>query len=220
MDKFSEIKKLFEANQDNENAIAMSKYMRNLFPFYGIKAPLRKEICKNFLKEEKKAGQIDWAFLDKCYQDEHREFQYLANDYLIALHNQLSYRDISKTKKYIQTKSWWDTIDFLDQVVGDIGLRDQRVDSLMLKWSADKDFWVRRIAIDHQLGRKEKTNTELLEKIILNNFGSDEFFINKAIGWSLRDYSKTNPKWVKAFVDTHRDEMSPLSLREASKYIN
>lgn len=220
MDKFSEIKKLFEANQDKENAIAMSKYMRNLFPFYGIKAPLRKEICKNFLKEEKKAEQIDWAFLDKCYQNKHREFQYLANDYLIALHNQLSYRDISKIKKYIQTKSWWDTIDFLDQVVGDIGLRDQRVDSLMLKWSTDKDFWVRRIAIDHQLGRKEKTNTELLEKIILNNFGSDEFFINKAIGWSLRDYSKTNPRWVKAFVDAHRDKMSPLSLREASKYIN
>lgn len=220
MDKFSEIKKLFEANQDKENAIAMSKYMRNLFPFYGIKAPLRKEICKNFLKEEKKAGQIDWDFLDKCYQDKHREFQYLANDYLIALHNQLSYRDISKIKKYIQTKSWWDTIDFLDQVVGDIGLRDQRVDSLMLKWSTDKDSWVRRIAIDHQLGRKEKTNTELLEKIILNNFGSDEFFINKAIGWSLRDYSKTNPQWVKAFVDAHRDKMSPLSLREASKYIN
>lgn len=220
MDKFFEIKKLFEANQDKENAIAMSKYMRNLFHFYGIKAPLRKEIYKDFLKEEKRAGQIDWDFLDKCYQDKHREFQYLANDYLIALHNQLSYRDISKIKKYIQTKSWWDTIDFLDQVVGDIGLRDQRVDSLMLKWSADKDFWVRRIAIDHQLGRKEKTNTELLEKIILNNFGSNEFFINKAIGWSLRDYSKTNPQWVKAFVDAHRDEMSPLSLREASKYIN
>lgn len=219
MDKFFEIKKLFEANQDKENAIAMSKYMRNLFPFYGIKAPLRKEIYKDFLKEEKKVGQIDWGFLDKCYQDKHREFQYLANDYLIALHNQLSYRDISKIKKYIQTKSWWDTIDFLDQIVGDIGLREKRMDSLMLKWSTDKDFWVRRIAIDHQLGRKEKTNTVLLEKIILNNFGSDEFFINKAIGWSLRDYSKTNPKWVKEFVDAHRDELSPLSLREASKYI-
>ena len=89
----------------------------------------------------------------------------------------------------------------------------------MLKWSKDEDFWVRRIAIDHQLCRKEKTNTELLEKIIVNNFGSNEFFINKAIGWSLRDYSKTNPKWVKEFVEKYKDKMDKLSIKEASKYI-
>ena len=89
----------------------------------------------------------------------------------------------------------------------------------MLKWSTDKDFWVRRIAIDHQICRKDKTNTELLEKILLNNFGSSAFFINKAIGWSLRDYSKTNPDWVRNFVETHKDKMNKLSIREASKYI-
>lgn len=67
--------------------------------------------------------------------------------------------------------------------------------------------------------QKEKTNTELLEKIIVNNFGSDEFFINKAIGWALRDYSKTNPKWVKDFVNKYHDKMDSLSIKEASKYI-
>lgn len=72
---------------------------------------------------------------------------------------------------------------------------------------------------NHQLCRKEKTNTELLEKIIVNNFGSNEFFINKAIGWSLRDYSKTNPKWVKEFVGKYKDKMDKLSIKEASKYI-
>ena len=84
---------------------------------------------------------------------------------------------------------------------------------------ADEDFWVRRIAIDHQLCRKERTNTELLEKILVNNFGSSEFFINKAIGWSLRDYSKTNQDWVRNFVETHKDKMDKLSIREASKYL-
>ena len=88
----------------------------------------------------------------------------------------------------------------------------------MLEWSTDEDFWVRRIAIDHQLCRKERTNTELLEKILVNNFGSSEFFINKAIGWSLRDYSKTNQDWVRNFVETHKDKMDKLSIREASKY--
>jgi len=89
----------------------------------------------------------------------------------------------------------------------------------MLKWSVDEDFWVRRVAIDHQLGRKEKTNTDLLEKILTNNFGSKEFFINKAIGWALRDYSKTNPDWVRYFIGKYKNKMDKLSIREGSKYI-
>jgi 3-methyladenine DNA glycosylase AlkD len=89
----------------------------------------------------------------------------------------------------------------------------------MLEWSKDNDFWVRRIAIDHQLLRKDKTNTKLLEQIIINNFGSKEFFINKAIGWSLRDYSKYNPKWVKDFINKYNDKLSKLSIKEASKYV-
>ena len=219
MDKYLEIKKLFEEQSDEENAISMSKYMRNLFKFYGIPTPKRKVIYKDLLKEEKKSKKIDWDFLDKCYEDEHREFQYLVSDYLIAMNAFLTYEDIPKIKKYIKSKQWWDTIDFLDRVIGEIGLRDNRVDDLMLDWSKDDDFWIRRIAIDHQLCRKEKTNTELLEKIIVNNFGSDEFFINKAIGWALRDYSKTNPLWVKEFLNKYQDKMDNLSIKEASKYI-
>ena len=66
------------------------------------------------------------------------------------------------------------------------------MNDLMLAWSKDNDFWVRRVAIEHQLLRKDKMNIELLEKILENNLNSSEFFINKAIGWALRDYSKTN----------------------------
>lgn len=219
MDKYLEIKKLFKQQENKEKAIEMSKYMRNLFDFYGIQTPKRKSIYKDFLKKEKKLKQIDWQFLDKCYQDEHREFQYLVYDYLIALNEFLTYNDIPKIEKYIKNKQWWDTIDFFDQVIGKIGLRDNKVDELMLEWSKDKDFWIRRIAIDHQLGRKEKTNTKLLEKILINNFESDEFFINKAIGWALRDYSKTNPEWVKNFINKYKSKMDKLSIKEASKYI-
>lgn len=219
MDKYFDIKKRFEEKEDKENAAQMAKYMRDQFVFYGLPTPKRKAVYKDFLKEEKKSGQIDWAFLDRCYEDEHREFQYLVCDYLTVMDNFLAYDDIPRIKAYIKCKSWWDTTDSLDRVIGQIGLRDSRVDALMLEWSLDDDFWVRRVAIDHQLCRKEKTNTELLEKILVNNFGSDEFFINKAIGWSLRDYSKTNPEWVRAFVEKHADRMSKLSVKEAWKYI-
>lgn len=219
MKKYLEIKKQFEQNEDKEKATTMAKYMRNLFEFYGIPTPRRKKIYKEFLKEEKKTKKVDWDFLDKCYEDKHREFQYLVSDYLIMMNKFLTYEDVPKIKKYIKQKQWWDTIDFLDRVIGEIGLRDNRVNEVMLTWSKDDDFWIRRVAIDHQLCRKEKTNTELLEKILVNNFGSDEFFINKAIGWALRDYSKTNPEWVRKFINKYKDKMNSLSIKEGSKYI-
>ena len=219
MDKYEELKRKFEESKDKENAISMAKYMRNLFSFYGIPTPKRKAVYKDFLKEEKKLEKIDWELLDQCYQDLHREFQYFVCDYLLAMNKYLTFEDIPKLKQYITKKEWWDTIDCFDSVIGEIGLRDNRVEKLMLEWSKDKDHWLRRIAIDHQLNRKEKTNKELLEQIIVNNFGSEEFFINKAIGWSLREYSKTNPTWVKEFLDKYKDKLNKLSTREASKYI-
>ena len=219
MDKYSKIKQLFEQNRDEENAIKMSKYMRDLFKFYGIPTPVRKSLYKDLLKEEKAKKTIDWNFLDKCYEDDYREFQYLALDYIENMQKFLNYDDVPKLYKYIKSKQWWDTIDRFDRIVGNIAFKDDRINDLMLKWSKDEDFWLRRIAIDHQLGRKDKTNTKLLEQILINNFGSDEFFINKAIGWSLRDYSKTNPDWVKDFLSKYENKMDKVSLKEAYKYI-
>lgn len=219
MDKYDEIKHLFEQNRDEDNAIKMSKYMRDQFKFYGIPTPTRKSLYKDLLKEEKYKKTIDWNFLDKCYEDDYREFQYLALDYIENMQKFLTYDDVPKLYKYIKSKQWWDTIDRFDRIAGNIAFKDDRINDLMLKWSKDEDFWLRRIAIDHQLGRKEKTNTKLLEQILLNNFGSDEFFINKAIGWSLRDYSKTNPDWVKDFLNKYENKMDKVSLKEAYKYI-
>jgi 3-methyladenine DNA glycosylase AlkD len=89
----------------------------------------------------------------------------------------------------------------------------------MLKWSAGSDIWLKRTAILHQLAYKDKTDIVLLEQIISNCLGSDEFFINKAIGWALREYSKTDPEWVESFISRRKNELSPLSIKEGSKYI-
>ena len=112
MDKYEKIKKEFELNEDKEKALSMSKYMRNLFLFYGIQTPKRKAIYKDFLKKERQSNKIDWLLLDKCYADENREFQYFVCDYLLKMQEFLTYEDISKIKKYIKTKQWWNTIDF------------------------------------------------------------------------------------------------------------
>ncbi len=219
MDKFNVITELFKQSKDSEKASAMSAYMKNKFDFYGIPSPERKELCKDFIKSEKAAKGIDWELLDKCYEDNHREMQYLVYDYLLAMKKYLSYEDIDKIKTYITAKSWWDTIDFLCKVIGDIGLRDNRVSRMMIDWSKSDNIWLKRTAIQHQLTYKDKTNTELLEEIIQNCLDTDEFFVNKAIGWALREYSKTSPEWVKVFISKYQNEFSSLSIKEASKYI-
>ncbi|TXJ60085.1 DNA alkylation repair protein [Brachyspira aalborgi] len=213
-DIFAEFKKL----KNDKKAIEMSAYMKNQFAFLGISASPRKEIENKIFKSVSK-GDLDFKFTDKCYKNKYREFQYTAIDYLNFKKEYLNISHIEILKNYILTKSWWDTIDHLDKIVGDIALRDERVNKILLNWSLDENIWIRRVAIDHQILRKEKTNIELLEQIIINNFNQKEFFINKAIGWSLRDYSKTNPKWVEDFIKRHKNSMNNLSIREASKYI-
>ncbi|MDO4814352.1 MAG: DNA alkylation repair protein [Gemella sp.] len=211
--------KIFESNANPQNSEAMKAYMRNQFEFLGIKMPDRKPLYKDYFKEAKKSKQIDWDFVDECYKSDYREMQQLACAYLKHMKEYLVPSDLPKLKILVESKSWWDTIDTLDRTVGDIALRNPDVNKTLLKWSKDENFWVRRIAIDHQLGRKDKTDTKLLEKILVNNFGSKEFFINKAIGWALRDYSKTNPEWVRSFLEKYSEKMANLSIREASKYI-
>ena len=214
--------KLYEKmiqHKNEEQARQMSKYMLNKFEYIGIKTPERRKIFKNFFKEYKNEEKIDWEFVNKCWENKYREFQYIAADYLKNMKDKLTRDDIPKLKQLILKKSWWDTIDNLDMTIGALALKDSNVNKILLEWSIDENIWLRRIAIDHQLLRKEKTNTELLEKVLENNLGQAEFFINKAIGWALRDYSKTNPEWVKNFIEKNKEKMAKLSIREASKYL-
>ena len=211
----------FDILKNDKEAIPMAKYMKNNFEFLGIHSKERKEALKKVFKTISKDEKeyIDFYFTDKCYKNKYREFQYAAIDYLNLKKKYLNKTHIEKLKEYALTKSWWDTIDFLDRIIGNIALRDETVNNILLEWSLSDNIWLRRISIDHQLSRKEKTNTELLEKIIINNLNNKEFFINKSIGWSLRDYSKTNPNWVRDFIERHKENMSNLSIKEASKYI-
>ena len=214
--------KLYEEmirHKNEEQAQKMSKYMLNKFEYIGIKTPERREIFKIFFKEYKNEEKIDWEFVNKCWENKYREFQYIAADYLKNMKDKLTIDDIPKFKQLILKKSWWDTIDNLDMTIGALALKDSNVNKILLEWSLDENIWLRRIAVNHQLLRKEKTNTELLEKILKNNLGQTKFFINKAIGWALRDYSKTNPEWVKNFIEKNRENMAKLSIKEASKYL-
>ncbi len=216
-EKYQELLVRFEEQANAEQASRMAAYMKIHFPFYGVQTPIRRTLYKDIIIADKKNGKIDWDLLNLVWSQEKRELHYFVCDYLKGLHKFLSYDDVPLILTFAKSNQWWDTIDHFDRILGNI--YDDRIPSLMLELSQSEDFWLRRIAIDHQLGRKDKTDTALLEEIITNNFGSKEFFINKAIGWSLRDYSKVNPDWVRDFVITYQEDLAPLSFREASKYI-
>ena len=208
-----------EENRNELLAESMSKYMQDKFRFLGVRGATRTEIYKKYFPDARKTKTIDWEFVENCWNKEEREFQYVVVYYLKAMQKFLKREDISRLKYLIVTKSWWDTIDLLAKVVGSLIIRIEGYDQIMLEWSKDSNIWLRRVAILYQLSLKDKVDKQVLDKILVNNLGDSEFFINKAVGWALRDYSKYNPEWVREFIKKNKENMANLSIREASKYI-
>lgn len=207
-------------HQNASQAVQMEKYMRNQFAFLGIQSKERRALSRAFLNNEKKNKGINWNLVYFMCNQPYREYSYIACDYLLMKKSLLVPDDLQHLKKLITSHSWWDTVDNLDKAVGELTLAYPELNSVMLKWSQSDNLWLKRVAINHQRGRKTEMDTVLLRDIILNNLDSDEFFINKAIGWILRDYSKTNPEWVLTFLEQHKKQLHPLSIKEGSRYLS
>lgn len=202
-----------------EKAPAMKAYMRNQFEYLGVQTIALRQAVTPLLPKYQTTEEIDWGFIDECWASPYRELQYAALGYLGRNERLLDETHIPHIKDLIVQKSWWDTVDTIVHTVGAIVQKNTELKALMITWSMDENMWIRRTAIEHQLSFKNKLDTALLETILVNNFGSKEFFINKAIGWALRDYGWTNPAWVRDFIDRHRSQMAPLSLREGGKHV-
>ena len=214
-----DIFQIFYNSKNEENAYYMAKYMKDKFPFLGLKRPERVALSKEFLKLKKKDKEIDWEFIFKCYDMPEREFHYLAIDYMDKVKDLFMPNDMGNIEKLIMTKSWWDTVDYINKIVGHIAMKYPEVkDSIIRRWIYSDNIWLKRISIIFQLKYKEKTDKDFLKEAILNNSQTDEFFINKAIGWALREYSKTNKEWVKDFIENN--SLSNLSVREGSRYLD
>ncbi len=205
-----------EAAADPGKAKGMSAYLKDQFAFLGIQKPEREALTKDFLKQ-KKREPVDWDFVLNCYARPEREFHYLAVDYILQMKDKFAPDDLKRIESLITRNSWWDTVDMFNIPIGCMFLKYPQIAETINVWMTSGNMWLRRMSIIFQLHLKEKTDTALLAGAIEKNLGSKEFFINKAIGWALREYSKTDPKWVRAFIASH--ELAPLSVREASKYI-
>ncbi|MTD40151.1 6-O-methylguanine DNA methyltransferase [Erwinia sp. CPCC 100877] len=208
---------IFEKNEDK--ALSMAAYMKNLFPFAGIPAPERARLTKQVLLESKQLTFEELAALVRFYYNKpEREYQYLAIDLATANVKRLSFDQLLQFKPLVIEKAWWDSVDAWRKFFGLWGAAHfAEVPRLFAAFFGETDFWHRRIAINLQLMYKEKTDTGLLKKAIIYDKTTKEFFIQKAIGWSLRQYSKTDPVWVRHFIET--TDLSPLAVREGSKQL-
>ena len=214
------IKTLFEQNANPAQAGQMKKYMRDQFEYLGIKTPQNAALQKEFFKEHgfPELSELE-TVLRELWSLPQREFQYVAVGLLSRFDKKISAHFIKTIEYMLVTKSWWDTVDSV--AGGIVGVHFQRFpevrEKYLAKWRASENFWLRRSAILFQLNYKKETDFELLKEIIQENLGSNEFFINKAIGWSLRQYARIDPKAVRGFVKS--TPLHPLSRREAMKHL-
>ena len=221
MNFITELETEFKANQHPENALPMAKYMKDLFPFFGIKTDERraifKSICKTHQAEiNENARVISWElFLKK-----ERELQYCGIELLIKnLKNKYVIDDIIWIEKLLNTNSWWDSVDTISKfILGDyLQQFPAEIPTVVSRFSNAENIWLNRSVILFQLGYKSQTDFNLLQSLCTKHSNSNEFFIRKAIGWALREYAKTDPEAVRGFV--LQSNLKPLSKKEALKNI-
>lgn len=215
------LQQLFEQHRDVDKAMPMSKYMREQFDFYGLQQPLRMKLTRQFWSEygAPESDKALQAVVKLCWQNDYREVQYFGLDTIIKRQKHLSPGFIKTLEWLVRKKSWWDTVDKLASPI--IGTHFQNYPDLIpaytKKWCNANNIWINRIAILFQLRYKNKTDENLLYSLMEQMSDSEEFFIQKAMGWALREYSKTNSFSVVDFIRSTK--LPALTKREALKWM-
>ena len=217
----SRLSEAYAGAADPEKAPAMRAYMRDQFDFLGIPNPQRLLLNRQVLAGLDRPDEADLRDLAlACWRRAEREYQYFACGWLRKHVKQATPKLLPTLRLLITTKSWWDTVDTLaSDTVGALVRNHPALVSTMDEWVREDDIWLARTAILHQLSYKQGTDSDRLFRYCVAQAGHPDFFIRKAIGWALRQYSHTDPEAVRAFLACRGDLLSPLSSREASKYL-
>jgi len=205
-------------------AVPMRNYMLDQFAFLGIRATPRRQALRGLPKLNSLTAAELLALAEALWDLPEREFQYVAVDLLAKHYRQLDLDSLPRILQLVQRHSWWDTVDGLAGVVGDILLRSRSsrsdVQQHMDVCLNHSNLWVRRVAMLHQLGWRAQTDQARLLRFALVLAPETDFFIRKAIGWALRDYARTRPEVVRAFLTQHAQLLSGLTRREAGKHLD
>ena len=213
----------FKALADPANAVPMAAYMKTEMPFYGIPKPLRVPIYKTLKKEYAPSTQEEYeACVLALWNLPHREEKYAAIEYAMFFDKFITSKSISLYERLVREGQWWDFVDPIATALVGIALKKERsrFEAKLNKWIDDDDMWIRRTAILSQNKHKAETNEQMLFDYCLKRAHEKEFFIRKAIGWALREYSYAAPKAVRKFLDQNKNTLSPLSLKEGAKQLD
>ncbi|MFI6475826.1 DNA alkylation repair protein [Streptomyces sp. NPDC050516] len=218
-DVLGRLVRVYPGGGDPHRAAEMVAYMKGIAPFLGIRTPERRALSRAVLDGLARPTEADCAAVAlRCWELAEREYHYFAVDYLRRNVRVCSSRFLPVARHLVATTSWWDTVDHLAaHVVGPLVAADEELTAVMDEWIDDDHLWIARTALLHQLAYKEHTDPDRLFDYCLRRGTHPDFFIRKAIGWSLREYAKTDPGAVRAFVTAERERLSPLSVREALK---
>lgn len=215
-----QIRRELRAAADPERAVKMRAYMKSSMPYLGVAMPLVRKITTTTARTmpfEQPQDLLETA--QKIWREaEYREERYVALALTALKPARGKIEFLPLYQEMVSTGAWWDHVDEVAHRISDLLLaHPETLKPLVRQWSVAKDFWFRRLAIISQLQLKKATDLTLLSAVIEVNVADKEFFIRKAIGWALREYSKTDPDWVRGFVAARTTTLSPLSRREALK---
>ncbi len=215
------LRDLYAQHAHSANALGMKAYLKNQFDFLSIKKPERILLSQQIIQHQdiptiENLKEISLL----CFQEEKREMQYFVNDLLGKIIKKLDDSLLPILESLILQKSWWDTVDFLAPKLAGKILQQypEKIVDYPDRWIESENKWLQRSAILFQLGYKEKTDATLLFNYILKRADSKEFFVQKAAGWALREYSKQNPEAVQLFIQNNT--LPKLTVREGLKRIN
>lgn len=208
-----------KAHADAQQALAMKKYMKDHFVFYGVKAPLRKTLSSPYFSEFKSLdGKGQKKCIDRLWAQEERECQYIALDFAVKSLKKMDESWLAYWEDKVKEKSWWDTVDAIaSHCLGQVMKNNKDAAAKAWQWTEDEDMWMQRSAIIFQLKYKASTNSQLLFDVITAQAENKEFFIRKACGWALREFSRTNPLAVSEFINQYRAILSPLTIKEGER---
>jgi 3-methyladenine DNA glycosylase AlkD len=212
----------YEPLADHDKAVEMAAYMKTDMPFWGIQKPDREPIYRELAKKFAPADHDEYSqVILKLWSGKRREDKYAALDYAVRCKKFIDKSMIPLYEELVRDGAWWDLVDPLATLlIGVAFLNDQKaVKPIVKEWIEDDDMWIRRTAILSMNKHKEKTDEKLLYDFCLRRAHEKEFFIRKAIGWALREYSYKAPDSVIKFLKTNRSKLSPLSYREGAKQL-
>jgi 3-methyladenine DNA glycosylase AlkD len=221
-DLLGAVRALLVERADPVRAAGARSYMKSELPFLGVTVPEVRRLAFAAAAAHPFAsrGQLRSTVLELWRTATVREERYAAIDLTglrMAAGDELM---LPVYEEIIRTGAWWDFVDAVaSRLCALLQVHPAMVTSVLLAWSTDPDFWIRRASILSQLKAKTSTDQELLRAVLGANLNDPEFFIRKAIGWALREYAKTDPEWVRGFVAEHSMRMSPLSRREALRHL-